>query len=328
VRRAIGVGWRMGDLLEVADLRKKFMLRESLFVRRELWAVSGVTFSVARGETLGLVGESGCGKSTVGRCIVRLLDTTAGAISFDGHRISRFSQRQFWPLRRRIQMVFQDPADSLNPRMTVQEMVMEPLRLHTRLARRDREDRVRELLELVGLKEEYMDRFPHQLSTGQQQRVGVARAVATQPDFLVLDEPTSALDVSVRGRILKLLSDLGARFGMTYLFISHDLSVIKHMCQRVAVMYLGMVVEVGPAAAIFREPLHPYTTALIAAIPIPDPKQAKKRMILSGEVPSPVNLPAGCFFRSRCPRAQAACAETRPGLRDVGGGHRVACLAV
>jgi oligopeptide/dipeptide ABC transporter ATP-binding protein len=318
----------MGDLLEVADLRKKFVLRESLFVRRDLWAVSGVTFSVARGETLGLVGESGCGKSTVGRCIVRLIDTTAGAISFDGHRISRFSQRQFWPLRRRIQMVFQDPSDSLNPRMTVQEMVMEPLRLHTRLSRRDREDRVRELLELVGLKDEYMDRFPHQLSTGQQQRVGVARAVATQPDFLVLDEPTSALDVSVRGRILKLLSDLGARFGMTYLFISHDLSVIKHMCQRVAVMYLGMVVEVGPAAAIFREPLHPYTTALIAAIPIPDPKLAKKRMILSGEVPSPVNLPAGCFFRSRCPRAQATCAETRPGLRDVGDGHRVACLAV
>jgi oligopeptide/dipeptide ABC transporter ATP-binding protein len=235
------------------------------------------------------------------------------------------SEHQFWPLRRRIQMIFQDPTDSLNPRMTVQQMVGEPLDLHFRLSPRERRERLRETLALVGLKDEHLDRYPHQLSIGQQQRVGVARAVVCGPELVVLDEPTSALDVSVRGMVLRLLESLRERLGMTYVFISHDLSVVRHLCDRVVVMYLGTVVEMGPTEEIFARPRHPYTEALLAAVPIPDPRARRQRIILSGEVPSPLRLPSGCFFYTRCPVRREECATTPQSLRPAGPGHEVAC---
>ncbi|MDR7555486.1 MAG: ABC transporter ATP-binding protein [Armatimonadota bacterium] len=312
-------------ILRVEDLRKTFVVKGAGWRRWRLHALSGVTFDVRRGETLGLVGESGCGKSTTARCLVRLLRPDGGRIVFDGQDITRLTDRQFWPLRRRIQMVFQDPTDSLNPRMTVEEMVGEPLDLHFRLTPRERMERIVAVLTLVGLKDEHLDRYPHQLSIGQQQRVGIARAVATGADLLVLDEPTSALDVSVRGMVLRLLEELRERLHMTYVFISHDLSVVKHICHRVAVMYLGMVVEVGSTEEIFRRPRHPYTEALLQAVPIPDPRARRERLILPGEVPSPLSLPAGCFFYSRCSIRREECATTPQWLRPAGAGHYVAC---
>lgn len=312
-------------ILSVQDLRKTFIVRDEALRNRSLHAVNGVSFQVRRGETLGLVGESGCGKSTTARCLVRLLQPDSGQILFNGKDISRLSEREFWPLRRRIQMVFQDPTDSLNPRMTVEEMVMEPLNLHFRTSRLEKRDRLGTLLALVGLKEEHLDRYPHQLSIGQQQRVGIARAVATGPDVLVLDEPTSALDVSVRGMVLSLLEDLRTRLGMTYIFISHDLSVVRHICHQVAVMYLGMIVELGPTERIFNRAQHPYTEALLAAVPIPDPRLRRTRLILSGEVPSSLDLPSGCFFHTRCPIRHEECPSTRQVLRPATSDHWAAC---
>jgi oligopeptide transport system ATP-binding protein len=313
-------------LLRVEDVHKTFPARGGDGRRRRLHALSGVTFDVRHGETLGLVGESGCGKSTTARCVVRLIAPDRGRIVFDGREISAMTERAFWPFRRRIQMVFQDPTDSLNPRMTVEQLVGEPLDLHLRLTARERAERVIAMLTLVGLKDEHLDRYPHQLSIGQQQRVGVARAVATGADLLVLDEPTSALDVSVRGMVLRLLEDLRAKLNITYVLISHDLSVVRHICQRVAVMYLGTIVELGPTDEIFARPRHPYTEALLQAVPVPDPRARRERLLLSGEVPSPLDLPSGCVFHTRCPVRRDDCATTPQRLVAVGtAGHHVAC---
>lgn len=313
------------EVYRVVDLKRKFAVKENVFKSRDLWAVNGVSFSVKRRQTLGLVGESGCGKSTVGKCLMKLLMPTAGSLQFKGEDITGLTPTGFWPYRRQVQMVFQDPTDSLNPRMTVWDAVSEPLTIYTDCGWQEKRERVLSILNVVGLKEEHLDRFPHQLSIGQQQRVGIARAVILSPDFLVLDEPTSALDVSVRGMVLKLLNRLQEDMDLSYLFISHDLSVIKHICNDVAVMYLGMMVEYGPVEAIFTEPLHPYTQALIAAVPIPDPAKKRERVMLSGEVPSPLNLPPGCLFYSRCRVRMDVCKEQRPGLEELAPGRTLAC---
>lgn len=315
----------MEPILKVENLVKKFPVKESLLRTQDLWAVNGVSFSIQPGQVMGLVGESGCGKSTVGRCLVRLETPTSGKILFDGTDVAPLSERAFHQYRSSLQMVFQDPTESLNPRMTARQMISEPLKLHARLSETDQKERVREVAALVGLKDEHLSRYPHQLSTGQQQRIGVARAIATHPKFVVLDEPTSALDVSVRGMVIKLLMDLQEKLGLSYLFISHDLSVIRHICDYIAVMYLGMIVEMGPTKAIFDEPLHPYTRALLAAVPIPDPKKRRTRTVLEGEVPSPINLPPGCFFASRCPFVDERSRTERQVLVDHGGGRFVAC---
>jgi oligopeptide/dipeptide ABC transporter ATP-binding protein len=277
---------------------------------------------------LALVGESGCGKTTVGRCIVRLLEPDDGQITINGTDVTRLTQRELAPLRVAFQMVFQDPSDSLNPRLTVEEMVGEPLDLHDRLSPERRRSRVVDVLGLVGLKEEHLDRLPHQLSIGQQQRVGIARAIITNPKFLVLDEPTSALDVSVRGMVVALLKDLRQELHLSYLFVSHDLSVVKQISDRVAVMYLGMIVELGPTREIFGNPRHPYTKALLSAIPIPDPLARRERIILQGEVPSPVFMPSGCYFHTRCPVREASCATVAQVLTEIEPGHWVACHLV
>jgi len=307
------------------DLTKKFVIKEGLFTSQNLWAVSGVTFTVGKKETLGLVGESGCGKSTVAKCLMKLEMPTSGRIYLREDEVTDLTPTRFWPYRSQIQMVFQDPTDSLNPRMTVWDTVVEPLNRYTKLGGKEKREKVLDILRFVGLKEEHLDRFPHQLSIGQQQRVGVARAVILNPDFLVLDEPTSALDVSVRGMILTLLMRLQEEMDLSYLFISHDLSVINHICTNVAVMYLGMVVEYGPVKDIFSDPVHPYTRALLSAVPIPDPRVDRDRIILSGEVPSPLNLPEGCLFYSRCYERAQECREQRPRLQELGAGRAVAC---
>jgi oligopeptide/dipeptide ABC transporter ATP-binding protein len=315
-------------VLDVRGLRKQFWVRGPGLRRVPLHAVNGVSFSIGRGETLALVGESGCGKTTVGRCIVRLLEPDDGQITIDGEDVTHLPQRALAPLRGRFQMVFQDPSDSLNPRLTVEDMVGEPLDLHSRITPQKRRARVAEVLGLVGLKEEHLDRLPHQLSIGQQQRVGVARAIITGPKFLVLDEPTSALDVSVRGMVVSLLKDLRDELHLSYLFVSHDLSVVKQISDRVAVMYLGMIVELGPTNKIFTNPMHPYTKALLSAVPIPDPLARRERIILQGEVPSPIHLPSGCYFHTRCPIRQPSCDSVPQVLTQVGPGHWVACHVV
>jgi oligopeptide/dipeptide ABC transporter ATP-binding protein len=290
-------------------------------------AVDGVSFAIAEGETLGLVGESGCGKSTVARCVLRLLDPTSGRIEFEGEDLAALRGDALRRRRERLQMVFQDPTASLNPRLSVRDMVEEPLRLHTRLAPRERQARVAEVLEEVGLGRELMDRYPHELSGGQRQRANIARAIATRPRLVVLDEPTSALDVSLRSRVILLLERLRERHALSYLFISHDLATVKYLARRVAVMYLGSVVEEAPTAELFARPLHPYTRALIAAVPVPDPEARRERLVLSGEIPSPIAPRRGCPLRGRCPLEREACAAEPP-LREVAPGHRVACHLV
>lgn len=316
-------------LLEVRDLRKYFSLSAGLFGSggRVVKAVDGVSFWVRRGETLGLVGETGCGKTTVGRTVVRLYQPTAGSVVFDGTDISNLREEELRPFRKRMQMVFQDPYASLNPRMTVGEIIAEPLEMHTNLSKRERQERVFQLLELVRLNREHANRFPHEFSGGQRQRIGLARALAVEPEFIVCDEPISALDVSIQAQIVNMFEDLQQQFGLTYLFIAHDLSMVKHISSRVAVMYLGKIVELASSAELYEKPLHPYTQALLSAIPIPDPRveAERKRIILEGDVPSPVNPPSGCRFRTRCRYATAECAEAEPPLRDVGAGHLVAC---
>ncbi|MBK8740619.1 MAG: ATP-binding cassette domain-containing protein [Betaproteobacteria bacterium] len=290
-------------------------------------AVQSVSFDVAPGETLALVGESGCGKSTVARCLLRLLDPTAGSIRYDGTEIATLDSDAMQPLRRNIQMVFQDPTASLNPRLTARRMVEEALLLHTALDAADRRARVDGVLEEVGLGRELADRHPHELSGGQRQRVNIARAIATNPRFVVLDEPTSALDVSLRSRIILLLESLRARHGLSYLFISHDLATVKYLAGRVAVMYLGVIVELAETGELFARPLHPYTRALIAAVPVPDPDSQRERFVLEGEIPSPMELPTGCPLRGRCPIEQPVCAEPPP-FREVAPGRYVACHRV
>ena len=316
-------------LLEVIDVAKRFAVG-SRFSRqgvRTVHALDGVSFTVMPGETLGLVGESGCGKSTLGRCITRLYDLTSGTLRFAGTDITSLSRRQMRPMRRRIQMVFQDPYASLNPRRRVRDLIAEPLRVHTSMSETEIASRVAELLDIVGLKSEHALRFPHEFSGGQRQRIGIARAIAMNPELIVLDEPVSALDVSVQAQIVNLLADLQERFNLTYIFIAHDLSVVRQVSTRIAVMYLGSIVEMGSADDIFSHPAHPYTQALISAVPVPDldAQRSNKRIVLTGDVPSPINPPSGCRFHTRCPVAQERCRSERPPLMEQSPGRKVAC---
>ena len=317
----------MMDLVSVRGLVKHFPVEGSDEVVR---AVDGVSFDIYAGETLGLVGESGCGKSTVGRCLLRLIEPTSGQITFAGQDVLSLDKKRLRQLRREMQIIFQDPYASLNPRMKVGDIVGEPLVIHNQGGPRprDRKDEVARLLERVGLDPDYMNRYPHEFSGGQRQRIGVARALALNPKLIVADEPVSALDVSVQAQVVNLLQELQQEFKLTYLFISHGLAVVEHISTRVAVMYLGRIVEIADAAELYAQPLHPYTQALLSAIPIPDPRQKRKRIILQGDVPTPINPPSGCRFRTRCPLAIEECAHVDPELREVSPGHHVACIRV
>ena len=321
-------------LLEVRGLRMHFAVTEGVLRRRsigEVKAVDGIDFTIGRGETLGLVGESGCGKTTTGRCILRLERPTAGAILYDGVDLAKLDRKQLTAMRRKIQVIFQDPYSSLNPRMKVGEIIAEPMKVHgLEPDAGKRAARVRELLGVCGLNPKFADRYPHEMSGGQRQRVGIARALALQPEFIVCDEPVSALDVSIQAQVVNLLEDLREKFGLTYLFIAHDLSVVRHLCQRVAVMYLGRIVELAENDELFDHALHPYTQALLAAVPVPDPTVEASRTFRPavGEVPSPINPPSGCVFHPRCPIAVERCKEARPEAREVRPGHWVACHEV
>ncbi len=313
------------ELDQVRNLVKHFPVEGSDDVVR---AVDGVSFEIFRGETLGLVGESGCGKSTVGRCLLRLIEPTAGAITFEGRDVVSLGKHELRELRREMQIVFQDPYASLNPRMKVGSIVGEPLLIHKIGTKRERRDRVAQLLERVGLNPDYSKRYAHEFSGGQRQRIGVARTLALNPKLIVADEPVSALDVSVQAQVVNLLQDLQKEFNLAYLFISHGLAVVEHISTRVAVMYLGRIVETATAADLYAQPQHPYTKALLSAIPIPDPKRKRERIVLGGDVPTPINPPSGCRFRTRCPIAIDECARIDPELREVLPGHSVACIRV
>ena len=321
-------------LLEVKGLHMHFPISEGVLLRRqigEVKAIDGIDFSVQRGETLGLVGESGCGKTTTGRCILQLERPTAGSILYDGVDINTLSRPEMLALRRRIQVIFQDPYSSLNPRMKVGDIIGEPIKVHGLVPdAAKRVARVRELLSVCGLDPNFADRYPHEMSGGQRQRVGIARALALEPEFIVCDEAVSALDVSIQAQVINLLEDLRERFGLTYLFIAHDLSVVRHLCQRVAVMYLGRVVELADCDELFDNPMHPYTRALLAAVPVPDPAVEAGRAFqpVRGEVPSPINPPSGCVFHPRCTMAVGSCRQARPELRELRPGHWVACSQV
>jgi oligopeptide transport system ATP-binding protein len=321
-------------LLQVRQLAMHFPISEGIVVHRKIGdvkAVDGVDFDIKRGETLGLVGESGCGKTTTGRCILRLERPTAGQILFDGRDVNGMGRQELVALRRRMQVIFQDPYSSLNPRMKVGDIIGEPIKVHgVERDPRRRRDKVRELLSVCGLDPKFTDRYPHEMSGGQRQRVGIARALALDPEFIVCDEAVSALDVSIQAQVINLLEDLRERFGLTYLFIAHDLSVVRHLCHRVAVMYLGRIVEMADSDELFDNPLHPYTQALLSAVPVPDPRIEATRAFRppQGEVPSPINPPSGCVFHPRCPMAVAGCRETRPELRELRPGHWVACNEV
>jgi peptide/nickel transport system ATP-binding protein len=318
-------------LLELENLKVYFPIKSGLVLDRhvgDIRAVDDVSFTIQRGETLGLVGESGCGKSTVGRAIIRLYKPTAGSIRFDGQDITNLGEGEMRPLRRRMQMVFQDPFASLNPRHSVGRMIGEPLRVHGLASGRTASRRVRELLEIVGLPADAASRYAHEFSGGQRQRIGIARALAVNPDFIVADEPVSALDVSIQAQIINLLENLQDEFDLTFLFIAHDLAVVRHISDRIAVMYLGSIVEVSPADDLYDDPLHPYTISLLSAVPIPDPEVEAKRetILLAGDLPSPANPPAACRFHTRCPFIQPTrCTDEAPPLRELEPGHVVAC---
>jgi oligopeptide transport system ATP-binding protein len=316
-------------LLQVDDLVMHFPIYQGVFRRQvgAVHAVDGVSFNIYKGETLGLVGESGCGKSTTGRTILRLYKPTDGRVIYDGTDLASLSERDMRKMRRKLQIIFQDPYASLNPRMTVADIVGEPLVVHRVANGKAVKERVQELLGLVGLNPAFADRYPHEFSGGQRQRIGVARALALQPDLIICDEPISALDVSIQAQVVNLLEDLQQQFGLTYLFIAHDLSMVRHISNRVAVMYLGIIVELAERDELYDHPLHPYSQALLSAVPIPDPlaEEKRHRIILEGDVPSPVNPPSGCRFRTRCPIAEQICADERPEWREIKSGHFVAC---
>ena len=312
-------------LVEVKNLKQYFPITTGFLKTTMLKAVDDVSFSIKKGETLGLVGESGCGKTTVGRTLLHLYKPTGGEVIFDGKPVTKETMKEY---RRRAQMVFQDPYSSLNPRMTVGDIVAEPIDVHKLCkSKKERDERVRELLATVGISSEQATRYAHEFSGGQRQRIGIARALASNPEFIVCDEPVSALDVSIQAQVVNMLEDLQSQLGLSYLFIAHDLSVVKHISSRIAVMYLGHIVEMADANELHRNPAHPYTISLLSAVPIPDPKRAQenKRIVLEGDVPSPMRMPSGCPFRTRCSRATALCAQCRPELREVAPGHVAAC---
>jgi oligopeptide transport system ATP-binding protein len=317
-------------LLTVRDLKKHFPIRRGFWSRTvgHVKAVDGVSFDILPGEVLGLVGESGCGKTTTGRCILRLIEPTAGEVVFEGQDVVGLDRGDMRGLRRKMQIIFQDPYSSLNPRITVGAMLAEALRIHKIAEGEAAQARIRHLLEVVGLFPEHANRYPHEFSGGQRQRIGIARALSVDPKFIVCDEPVSALDVSVQAQVINLLQDLQKEFDLTFLFIAHDLAVVEHISDRVAVMYLGKLMELADSEELYRNPLHPYTRALLAAIPVPEPNARRERIELEGDVPSPANPPPGCPFHPRCPIATAECAEVVPEFRDVGGGHYVACIKV
>ncbi|WP_312469015.1 oligopeptide/dipeptide ABC transporter ATP-binding protein [Neobacillus sp.] len=316
-------------LVEVKNLKKHFPIKSSFLKKgnQVVKAVDDVSFHIYKGETFGLVGESGCGKSTLGRTLNRLYDATAGEILFDGKDIANLTNKELQPYRKRMQMIFQDPYSSLNPYMNVEEIIDEPLEIHTNLSKNDRKEIIIDILEKVGLKKDDMGKFPHEFSGGQRQRIGIARALSINPDFIICDEAISALDVSIQAQVINMLEDLQEEMNLTYLFVAHDLSMVRHISDRIGVMYLGKMVEISKSDELYNKPLHPYTQALLSAIPIPDPIKAQnsKREIISGELPSPIEMETGCRFRSRCPFAKSICAEIDPELKQVDDEHLVAC---
>ena len=314
------------NLLEVKDLKQHFSIPSGFMKNLTLKAVDGVSFDIKEGETLGLVGDSGCGKTTVGRTILQLYKPTAGEVWFDGQKIEY--GKNLNEFRKNAQMVFQDPYSSLDPRMTVSDIIGEPLDVHKLYANhKEREEKIQHLMDLVGLSSEHASRYAHEFSGGQRQRIGIARSLAVEPKFIVCDEPVSALDVSIQAQVVNMFEDLQQKLGLTYLFIAHDLLVVKHISTRIAVMYLGKLIEIGPSDELYHHPLHPYTISLLSAVPVPDPKvaRANERIHLEGDVPSPLHMPSGCPFRTRCPRATAKCAESMPELKEISKGHSVAC---
>jgi oligopeptide transport system ATP-binding protein len=320
-------------LVQVKDLKKHFPIAQGIIIQRQVAAVravDGVTFDILRGETLGLVGESGCGKTTAGRTLLQLYRPTAGQVIFDGIDLTMLKGEKLRRMRRRMQMIFQDPFASLNPRMTIARIISEPIRAHNLASSKERDAQVQQLLRIVRLNPRFINRYPHEFSGGQRQRIGIARALASNPEFIVCDEPISALDVSIQAQVVNLLEDLQADLGLTYLFIAHDLSMVRHICTRVAVMYLGKIMELAEKNELYDHSLHPYTRALLSAVPVPDPEveRQRRRIVLEGDVPSPVNPPPGCNFNTRCPMAEEICSQVEPEWREVGGSHYVACHLV